>query len=132
MAKAIEGFGADPRGQGDVRLPFSPAVRAGDFVFVSGQVAFDAEKKLVPGGIEAQTRQTLKNIADILASAGCALSDVVKCTVWLDDARDFPAFNKVYSEHFPGVKPARSTVECRLMIDAKIEIEAIAYKPAAP
>jgi 2-iminobutanoate/2-iminopropanoate deaminase len=131
MKKGAESFGGRSTGQSNVALPYSPAIRAGDFVFVSGQVAFDADRRIVPGGIEAETRQALKNISDILALNGCALADVVKCTVWLDDARDFAAFNKVYAEHFPDRKPARSTVESRLMIDAKIEIEAIAYGPAA-
>ena len=124
--------GDQARGQGNVALPFSPAVRAGDFVFVSGQVAFDADMRIVAGGIEAQTRQVVNNIANILSRNGCSLADVVKCTVWLDDARDFHAFNKVYAEQFPGQKPARSTVESRLVIDAKIEIEAVAYRPVAP
>lgn len=132
MAKEVEGAGGQSRGQGNVALPFSPAVRAGDFVFVSGQVAFDADMRIVAGGIEAQTRQALDNIAKILSLNGCSLEDVVKCTVWLDDARDFHAFNKVYAEHFPGRKPARSTVESRLVIDAKIEIEAVAHRPATP
>jgi reactive intermediate/imine deaminase len=131
MKKRVESVEAESRGQANTPLPFSPAVRAGDFVFVSGQVGFDADACIVPGGIEAETRQALKNIADILTRAGCTLKDVVKCTVWLDDARDFSAFNKVYAEHFPGMKPARSTVESRLVIDAKIEIEAVAYRPLA-
>ncbi|MGO8800810.1 MAG: RidA family protein [Roseiarcus sp.] len=131
MAKRVEGAGDQSRGQGNVVLPFSPAVRTGDFVFVSGQVAFDADMRIVSGGIEAETRQALSNVAHILSLNGCTLADVVKCTVWLDDARDFHAFNRVYAEHFPGRKPARSTVESRLMIDAKIEIEAIAYRPVA-
>jgi reactive intermediate/imine deaminase len=131
MTKEAEGASGQSRGQGNVALPFSPGVRAGDFVFVSGQVGFDADMRIVAGGIEAQTRQALSNIAGILSSHGCTLADVVKCTVWLADARDFGAFNKVYAEHFPGRKPARSTVESRLMIDAKIEIEAIACRPAA-
>jgi reactive intermediate/imine deaminase len=131
MKKRVESVGTQSHGQAKVTLPFSPAVRAGDFVFVSGQVGFDADARIVPGGIEAETRQALKNIGDILTRAGCALEDVVKCTVWLEDARDFSAFNKVYAEHFPGMKPARSTVESRLMIHAKIEIEAVAYRPLA-
>jgi reactive intermediate/imine deaminase len=131
MKKRVESVEAESRGQANTPLPFSPAVRAGDFVFVSGQVGFDADACIVPGGIEAETRQALKNIADILTRAGCTLKDVVKCTVWLGDARDFSAFNKVYAEHFPGMKPARSTVESRLVIDAKIEIEAVAYRPLA-
>ena len=110
-------------------IPYSTAVRAGDFVFVSGQVAFDKDGKLVEGGIEDQTRQVLENVKAALAAAGCTMDDVVKCTCWLDDARDFGRFNAVYGSYFPGDKPARSTVESRLVIDAKVEIEAIAYKP---
>jgi len=84
--------------------------------------------ELVGGGIEAQTCHVMKNVERALALAGCTFADVVKATVWLDDARDFWAFNRVYSEFFPRTKPARSTTQARLMIDAKIEIEVIAYK----
>ena len=84
--------------------------------------------EMVPGGIEAQTRQTLKNVEKALALAGCTLKDVVKSTVWLDDARDFWTFNRVYAEFFSENKPARSTTQAKLMIDAKVEIEVIAYK----
>ena len=76
----------------------------------------------------AQTRRALKNVETALALAGCKLKDVVKATVWLDDARDFWTFNRVYAEHFPENKPARSTTQAKLMIDAKVEIEVIAYK----
>ncbi len=110
-------------------LPFSKAVRAGDTVYVSGQVAFDANGNLVEGGIEDQTRQTMRNIEAVLKEAGCKLEDVIKVNVWLDDARDFGRFNSTYGEFFPNDAPARSTVESRLMIDAKIEIDCIAYKP---
>src|SRR3984893_12263159 len=111
MGKEVKSIGAQARGQANVALPFSPAVRAGDFIFVSGQVGFGDDKRIVPGGIEAEARQTLQNIANILALDGSSLEDVVKCTVWLEDARDFGAFNKVFAECFPGRKPARSTVE---------------------
>ncbi len=111
-------------------LPFSKAYRAGNFVYVSGQVAFDEAGKLVEGGIEPQTRQVMRNIEAVLAEAGCTLDDVVKTTVWLQDVRDFALFNKVYGEFFPGDAPARSTVHAELMIDAKIEVEAIAHKLA--
>lgn len=84
--------------------------------------------EIVPGGIEAQTRQVLKNVEKALAVAGCSLRDVVKSTVWLDDARDFWTFNRVYAEFFPENKPARSTTQATPMIDAKIEIEVIAYQ----
>jgi len=111
-------------------LPFSKAVRAGDFVYVSGQVAFDAEGNLVQGGIEAETRQVFRNIEAVLKEAGCTLADVVKVNVWLDEPRDFGRFNKTYAEFFPTNPPARSTVRSELMIDGKIEADVIAYKPA--
>ncbi len=76
-------------------LPRSLATKAGDFVFVSGQVARDEDGRIVAGGIEAHARQTLKNVAHVLALAGCTLEDVVKTTVWLEDARDFDEFNRV-------------------------------------
>jgi reactive intermediate/imine deaminase len=126
---SAEFLGGTRTGPGGQPLPFSPAVKAGPFVFVSGQVPIGDNGEIVAGDIEAQARQALKNVEKTLALAGCALADVVKCTVWLDDARDFRTFNRVYAEYFPGNKPARSTTQAKLMIDAKIEIEAIAYKP---
>jgi reactive intermediate/imine deaminase len=114
---------------GSAKLPFSRAMRAGDLVFVSGQMATDSSGQIVNGGIEAQTRQVFKNIEAILAEAGCALADVVKCTCWIDDARDFGRFNATYAEIFPTEPPARSTTVCKLVLDGKLEVEAIAYKP---
>lgn len=128
---SIEFLGNTRTGAGGQPLPFSPAVRVGDLVFVSGQVAMGDNGEIVPGGIEAQTRRTLHNVAQALALAGCTLADVCKVTVWLDDPRDFWTFNRVYAEFFPGDKPARSTTQARLMVDAKIEIEAIACRPQA-
>jgi reactive intermediate/imine deaminase len=125
---SVEFLGGIRTGAGGQPLPFSPAVKAGPFVFVSGQVAMAESGEIVPGGIEAQTRQTMKNVEKALALAGCTLKDVVKSTVWLDDARDFWTFNRVYAEFFPENKPARSTTQATLMIDAKVEIEVIAYK----
>lgn len=109
-------------------LPRSVATKAGGFVFVSGQVARDETGILVSGGIEAQTRQTLKNVAHALALAGCSLADVVKTTVWLDDASEFEEFNRVYREFFPGNAPARSTLQATNMAGTKVEIEALAFK----
>ncbi|MGB3276948.1 MAG: RidA family protein [Castellaniella sp.] len=109
--------------------PLSPAVRAGDFVFVSGTVPTDDQGQVVTGGIEAQTRQVFQRLEAALALAGCTLQDVAKVNVWLDDARDFGSFNRVYMECFGDHRPARSTVESRLMIDAKVEIDVTAYKP---
>src|SRR4029450_4137629 len=85
-------------------FPRSLATKAGGFVFVSGQVARDEHGDIIAGGIEAHTGKTMKSVARALAVAGCTLEDVVKTTVWLDDARDFDDFNRVYSEFFPGNK----------------------------
>lgn len=116
-------------GMSDQGLPFSKAVRAGDFVYVSGQVAFDSAGNIVLGGIREQTIQTMRNIESVLEEAGCSLADVIKVNVWLEDARDFGIFNKTYATFFPQNAPARSTVESNLMIAAKIEVDCIAYKP---
>jgi 2-iminobutanoate/2-iminopropanoate deaminase len=114
---------------GGMKPPLSKAVRAGDFVIVSGQMAIDAKGQLVEGSIEVQTRQVMDNIKSILAEAGCTMADVVKCTCWLDDARDFGRFNAVYASYFGDAPPARSTVRSQLILDGKLEVEAIAYKP---
>lgn len=114
---------------GTSHVPLSPAVRAGDFVYVSGQVPVRADGSIVDGGIEPQTKQVLENIKAALALAGATLDDVVKTTVWVEDARDFSGMNKVYASYFSVNPPARTTVESRLMIDIKIEIEAVAYAP---
>ncbi|MES0008605.1 RidA family protein [Mesorhizobium sp. M0062] len=117
---------------GTSHVPLSPAVRAGDFVYISGQVPVDGDRIVVKGGITEQTEQVLQNVKAALALAGCTMDDVVKTTVWLEDARDFGAFNAVYAKHFPKNSPARTTVESRLMIDIKIEVEAVAYRPVSP
>jgi len=119
----------EERNAGTRTLPRSLATKAGGFVFVSGQVARDENGDLIPGGIDAHTRQTIKNVAHALALAGCTLEDVVKTMVWLDDASDFGEFNRAYSEFFPGNKPARSTMQGKNMVGTRIEIEVIAYKP---
>ena len=113
---------------GTSHVPLSPAVRAGDFVFVSGQVPV-VDGKVVAGGVAEETRAALRNVRACLALAGCDLSDVVKTTVWLRDRDDFAAFNAAYAEFFPAEPPARSTAESRLMIDIAVEIEAVAYSP---
>ncbi|MCB1748448.1 MAG: RidA family protein [Gammaproteobacteria bacterium] len=108
-------------------LPLSKGVRAGDFVFLSGQLGLD-ENGRVAEGIEAQTRHCLRNIRDALALAGLDLGAVVKATVWLTEVGDFAAFNKVYAEAFASAPPARSTVVSGLVLPgAKIEIEVVAY-----
>jgi len=115
---------------GGQRRPFAKAVRAGDFVYVSGQVP-TVDGEVVTGGIVAQTEQVVANIRDVLALAGCTLADVVKVNVWLDDARDFSSFNAVFQKYFIDHPPARSTVQSPLMVDAKVEMDVIAYKPLA-
>ena len=125
----LEYLGAPPLASDRQARPFSPAVRAGDFIYVSGQVPADANGEIVAGGIEAQTRQVMDNLAAVLALAGAGFDDVCKSTVWLQDARDFGAFNRVYMGYFKNGKPARSTTEARLMVDAKVEIDMVAYKP---
>lgn len=112
-------------------LPIVPAVRAGDYVFVSGQAALGEDGVIIDGGIAAQTHLTIQRLIAVLDSAGCTLADVVKATVWLDDPRDFGAFNKVYAEYFGAAPPARSTLVSPLVIDGKVEIELLAYKPVA-
>ncbi|NLR76796.1 RidA family protein [Leeia aquatica] len=129
MSKEKVIYGAVPSGAGGQRLPFSPAIRAGDFVFISGQVAMNDKGEIEYGGIEAQTRQTFRNVERVLGLAGCSLQDVVKVTVWLDDTRDFWTFNRVYQEYFPENPPTRSCVQASMMVDCKVEIEVVAYKP---
>ncbi len=129
MTSSLIFLGAEPTASDRQPRPLSPAVRAGDFVYVSGQVPVDAQGHIVDGGIEVQTRQVFANLEAALALAGATLADVCKASVWLEDARDFGAFNRVYMGYFPGGKPARSTVESRLMIPAKVEIDVVAYKP---
>jgi reactive intermediate/imine deaminase len=113
---------------GTQALPRSLATKAGGFVFVGGQVARGEDGNLVAGGIEAQTRQTMKNVVQALAVAGYTLEDVVKTMVWLADSRDFNEFNRVYSEFFPGNRPTRSTIQANNMVGTDIEIEVIAYR----
>jgi 2-iminobutanoate/2-iminopropanoate deaminase len=110
-------------------IPASRAVRAGDYVFISGHMPFGADGLLVPGPIEIQARVVLEAIKKTLEETGCTLADVVKNTIWLQDPRDFAGYNKVYAEFFPTNAPARATVRAELMIEARIEIESLAYKP---
>ena len=113
---------------GGTPRPFAKAVRAGDFVYVSGQVpAIDGE--ITSGGIVSQTEQVILNIIEVLAAAECGLEHVVKVNCWLDDPRDFTSFNAVFAKYFTAHPPARSTVQSALMVDAKVEMDVIAYKP---
>jgi 2-iminobutanoate/2-iminopropanoate deaminase len=108
--------------------PYSQAVKAGNMLFVSGQVPFVPETmEVVEGDVKAQTAQSLKNVKAILAEAGLDFSHVVKSTVFIKDMNEFGAINEVYAEYFGENKPARACVEvARLPRDVKVEIEVIA------
>ncbi len=108
--------------------PYSQAVRAGDLVFAAGQAGLNPTTgKLVEGGIEAQTRQTLTNLSAVLQAAGTSLANAVKTTVFLTDMADFKAMNGVYAEFLPSAPPARSTVQvAALPLGACVEIEVVA------
>ena len=116
-------------GKKNPNLPFHPAVRAGDFIFVSGQVPKDESGNMVSGNIEEETKCCIEAVRRVLKEAGADLEDVVKVTVFLEDARDFGRYNGVFATHFPQAMLARTTVEARAVISTKIEIDAIAYKP---
>ncbi len=111
------------------QAPFSDVVETNDFLFLAGQVGMDhTTRTLVKGGIEAETKQCIENIKDVLMQHGSSLERVVKCTVILKDINDFAAFNKVYKTYFPN-KPARTTFAASgLAVNASIEIDVIAVK----
>ncbi len=111
------------------QLSLSRAMRAGDFVFLTGQVPFKDGVPMTTGSIEDQTHAVLGEIRDTLALAGCELSDVVKAMVWLTSREDFPGFNAVYAEYFPVDPPTRSAVVNDLLVDCRVEVEVVAYKP---
>jgi 2-iminobutanoate/2-iminopropanoate deaminase len=117
---------------GKANLPLSDAVRAGDYVFVSGQVPVDPETgKIIGQSVGEQTEVVLKRIAEILESAGSSLNNIIKTTVFMTDIGQFNEMNATYREFFPNMLPARSCVEIQLAIDVTLEIEAIAYAPKA-
>src|SRR5687767_11175898 len=109
-------------------LPFSDAVRVGDLLFLSGKVGtIPGKTELVPGGIAAETRQTMENIKVTLLANGSSLDRVVKCTVMLADIREWAAMNEVYARYFPNHRPARSSFGASgLALNARVEIECIA------
>lgn len=121
-----------PPGSPVPRGPYSPAVRAGDFIFVSGQGPIDpSTDQFSYGDIKHETRVTLNNIQRILEGCGATMADVVKVSVFLLDGRDFAAMNEVYTEFFGNAKPARTTVAVNFANpQMKVEIDCIAYKKA--
>lgn len=116
-------------GKKNPNLPFHPAVRAGDFIFVSGQVPKDENNNMISGTIEEETAATLRTIERVIADEGATLSDVVRITTYLEDVRDFGRYNRAFTECIGDAVMARTTVEARAVINTKIEMDAIIYKP---
>lgn len=112
-------------------LSLSKAIRAGDFIFITGQIPLRDGVPMIDGTVEEQTRACLDGLKEILTEAGCELSDVVKSMVWLKNKEDFPAFNSVYSEYFPVEPPTRSALVSDFLVDILVEIECVAYKPVS-
>lgn len=115
------------KGIGGQHLPFARAVEADGWLYVSGQVAM-VNGAIVEGNIVPQSHQAIKNLLAILQEAGYGAEHVVRCGVWLDDARDFPAFNRVFQEYFGANPPARACVVSSMVVDCKLEIDCVAYK----
>lgn len=112
------------------RGAYSPAVRAGDFIFVSGQVPVDpVTNQMSSGDIEHETRLVLNNVKLVLSGAGATMADVVRVGVYIKDGTEFQRMNSVYAEFFGDDKPARSTIVCGFAADIKVEIDCVAYKP---
>ena len=125
LERIVPEGGATPRG------PYSPGIRAGDFIYVSGQGPIDpVSDQLVVGGVEEQTLITLGNVARILAAAGAGVNDIVKVSVFLRDISDFAVMNRAYSAFFGNHKPARTTIESKFhKADMLVEVDCVAYKP---
>jgi len=116
-------------GRKNPNLPFYPAVRAGDYIFVSGQVSKDEMGNMIVGSIETETAGTIEAIRRLVAEEGATLKDAVRICVYLEDVRDFGRYNAVFKKYFDGAVLARTTVEARAAITARIEMDAIFYKP---
>ncbi|WP_437191189.1 RidA family protein [Planctomicrobium sp. SH527] len=118
-------FGDAPRSH----LPFSPAVKAGPFVYVSGQASVDDTGKIVPGTFEEEFRRSIANIERVLAQAGLTLKDVVKVMSYVDSSENLAEYNRLYREVFPEPFPARTTVvNCLTGVGIKYEVDVVAYK----
>ena len=124
---AIRRIGTGELGPGGQALPFARAVEADGWLYVSGQVPM-ASGAIVDGGIVPQAHQAIRNLLAILAEAGYGVEDVVRVGVWLDDPRDFWAFNKVYAGYFGAAPPARACVQASMMVDCKVEIDCVAWR----
>ena len=125
----LKGAGIYGIGKKNPYLPFHPGVRAGDFIFVSGQVPKDDNGNMFEGTIEEECRWTIEAIRRVLNADNADLEDLVKVTVYLEDTRDFGRYNRAFAEYFPEGILSRTTVEAKAAINTKIEMDAIAYKP---
>ncbi|CAG9167592.1 RidA family protein [Cupriavidus pampae] len=114
-------------GSGGSHMPFSRAVSADGWLYVSGQVPM-VDGEVIDGGIVPQTHQAIRNVLAILTEAGYGPEHIVRCGVWLDDARDFASFNKIFKEYFGANPPARACVQSSMVVDCKVEIDCIAFK----
>jgi 2-iminobutanoate/2-iminopropanoate deaminase len=110
-------------------LPFSPAVEAGGFVFVSGQASVDGEGTIIPGTFEEEMRRSIDNVVRVLADAGLTLDDVVRVTSYLRDPTDGPEYNEIYRDYFSDPLPARTTLSNCLSPALRFEIDVIAVRP---
>ena len=128
MAKKKQIIGGPLEINGRV-LSLSRAIRAGDFVFLTGQIPMRNGAPMTDGSIQEQTRAVLDDITETLATADCTREDVVKAMVWLRDRADFAGFNEIYGEYFPVEPPTRSAVVSDLLVDARVEVEVVAYRP---
>ena len=128
IERIIPAGGASPRGH------YTPAMRAGDFVYVSGQGPIDpVTDKLAVGDVEFQTQLTLSNVRRILEAAGVGITDVVKCSVFLRDISEFHNMNRAYAAFFGEHKPARTTIEAKFhQAEMLVEIDCVAYRPVPP
>jgi 2-iminobutanoate/2-iminopropanoate deaminase len=119
----------DPLVIGGRKLSLSRAIRAGDTVYLTGQIPMQNGQPMTTGTIEDQTRAVLDDITRTLAMAGCTRDHVVKAMVWLRERADFPGFNAVYADYFPHDPPARSAIVSDLLVDCRVEIEVVAWHP---
>lgn len=125
--EAVGGLGSLPDGTPN---PISPAVRAGDFVYISGLMPKGVDGQIAAVDITTQTLVVMDRLVSVVESAGCSTDDVVKCMVWLTAEQDFKPFNDIYASYFQGAPPARSAVKSDLLLPgALLELEAICYKP---
>ena len=125
---SIQRYGAEGgKGTGGQHMPFARAVEANGWLYVSGQVPM-VNGELVEGNITVQSEQAIRNLISILHEAGYGVEHVVRCGVWLDDARDFSAFNAVFRRYFGEHPPARACVQSSMVVACKVEIDCIAYK----